>query len=77
MNYFRAIVHIIGISFIPGSLIYKIVFKNDPLSTKFKINPFFIKITIYPLISFGFIGVSVLILDQINLRGELIGIFLF
>ncbi|MFX1259217.1 MAG: hypothetical protein ACFFAN_15290 [Promethearchaeota archaeon] len=77
LNYFRAIVHIIGISFIPGSLIYKIVFKNDPLSTKFKINPFFIKITIYPLISFGFIGVSVLILDQINLRGELIGIFLF
>ncbi|MFX0025461.1 MAG: hypothetical protein ACFE8M_03540 [Candidatus Hermodarchaeota archaeon] len=76
LNYFRAFVYIFGLGFVPGSLIYRIIFKKDTLPEKFNINPFFIKITIYPLISFGFIGISVLILDQINIDGELIGIFL-
>jgi len=77
LNYFRAFVYIFGLSFVPGSLIYRIIFKNDPIPEKFNINPFIIKITVYPLISFGFIGISVLILDQINLDGQLIGTLLF
>ncbi|MFX1317305.1 MAG: hypothetical protein ACFE9T_15690, partial [Promethearchaeota archaeon] len=75
-NYFRAFVYILGYSYVPGSLIYRIIFKNDPIPEIFNINPFIIKITLYPLISFGFIGISVLILDQINLDGQLIGTLL-
>ena len=77
LNYIRAFIYILGCTFLPGSSIYKIILKNSSLSTKFKINPFFIKITLYPLISLGFIGVSVLFLDQFNLNAELIGLFLF
>lgn len=77
LNYFRVFICILGCTFLPGSSLYRMIFKNDFLSSKFKINPLFIKITLYPLISFGFIGISVLIFDQINLNGELIGLFLF
>jgi len=76
-NYFRISVYLIGCAFVPGSLIYRLTFKNDILSSKFNVNPLIIKITIYPLISFGFIGISVLILDQINLNSDLIGLLLF
>ncbi len=71
LNYFRACVYMIGCAFIPGSLIYRFIFKNGILLSKFNINPFIIKITLYPLISLGFIGTFILIFDQINLSSEL------
>ena len=76
LNYFRTIILILSCAFLPGSNIYALFFPNDDISKKFSIEPFFVKITLYPLISFGFIGVSVIILDQIGLLRELISIFL-
>ncbi|MFX1328202.1 MAG: hypothetical protein ACFE91_08665 [Promethearchaeota archaeon] len=76
LNYLRAIIFIIGCAFLPGSNLYSLFFQNDEISKKFSIEPFFLKVTLYPLISFGFIGVSVMILDQIGLSRELISILL-
>ena len=76
LNYIRAIIFIIGCGFLPGANLYNIIFSDDKLHEKFNIEPFFLKITLYPIISFSFIGTLVLILDQLNLIRELITIFL-
>ncbi|MFX1363460.1 MAG: hypothetical protein ACFFCE_10600 [Promethearchaeota archaeon] len=76
LNYFRAIVFIISCAFLPGSNLYTIFFPKNEISKKFAIEPFFLKITLYPLISFGFIGVFVIIFDQIGLLRESISICL-
>ena len=71
LNYLRGIIYIIGCAFIPGSCIFNILFPKSSLHEKFNIEPFFIKIVFYPLISFTFLGSTTLILDQIGLsRGN-------
>ena len=72
LNYFKAINSLISCAFLPGGNIYKIFFPDNTLSKRFKIEPFFLKITIYPLLSFIFFGVTVLIMDQFEFSGELI-----
>jgi len=71
LNYLRGIIFIIGSAYIPGSSIFNIFFPKSSLHEKFNIEPFFIKIVFYPLISFTFLGSTTLILDQIGLsRGD-------
>ena len=67
LNYIRGIIFLIGIAFVPGSCIYFILFPEDPLHQKFDVEPFFIKIIIYPVISFSFLGFITLILDAIGI----------
>jgi len=77
LNYLRAISFLIGCSFLPGGNLYNIFFHKDNLHEQLKVEPFFLKITVYPLLSFSFIGISVLILDQIGIFRDLFAIFLF
>jgi len=76
-NYLRAIIFIIGCLFLPGANIFKIIFPKSTLHERFNIEPFFIKITMYPLISLMFLGTSTLILDYIGLKRELFTYILF
>lgn len=66
-NYFRAISFLIGCLFLPGANLFKIFFPKNTFHERFKVEPFIIKITLYPLLSLMFLGISVLILDQIGL----------
>ncbi|MFX1311076.1 MAG: hypothetical protein ACFFHD_00475 [Promethearchaeota archaeon] len=64
-------------SFLPGANIYNLFLSNLDLKNLFKFNTFLLKLTIYPLLSFGFIGCVVLILDQIGLTENSITSILF
>ncbi len=77
LNYIRSFVFIIGIGYLPGANLYNIIFPKNDLHERFKVEPFLLKITIYPLLSFLFLGLSVLILDQIGLMREMFEILLF
>ena len=66
-SYVRAIGMIIGCAFLPGACIFNIFFHNNKLQQRFKVESFLIKIVFYPLLSFSFIGISVLIIDQIGI----------
>ncbi len=77
LNYFRAISFLIGCLFLPGANLFKIFFPKNTLHERFKVEPFIIKITLYPLLSLIFLGTSVLILDQIGFLRDSITIILF
>ncbi len=77
INLIRAIIFIIGCSFLPGACLYKIILPKITLHKRFKVELFLLKITIYPILSYIFIGISVLILDTIGLIKELITLILF
>ena len=68
LNYIRAITFILGCAFLPGASIFNIFLYNTKLDEKFKVEPLLIKITLYPILSFSFLGFSVFILDQIGLN---------
>jgi hypothetical protein len=76
-NLFRAIIFILGSAFLPGACVYNIVLRKNTLSERFKVESFLIKLTLYPLLSFIILGISVLILDQIGLNKELISSILY
>ena len=77
LNYFRAVIFLLGAAFIPGSCIFSILFSNSSLQKRFKIEPFFFKLTFYPIISFTFLGSLTLILDQLGLIRQLFPFILF
>jgi len=70
LNYFKAICIIIGCAFLPGANIFNIFFPNNKLHEKFKTEAFLLKITLYPLLSFIVIGLTVLVVDQIGLVNQ-------
>ena len=67
LNYFRAIIFLIGCAFLPGACLFNIMFSNCKLFEQINLEPFVVKIAFYPLISFVLLGISVLILDFIGL----------
>lgn len=73
----KGIVYLIGCSFIPGACIYNLLLKKTALDEKFKTSPSIVKLTIFPLLSYIFIGTSVLILDQIGFERSAIETILF
>ncbi|MHA1724322.1 MAG: hypothetical protein ACTSXH_05710 [Promethearchaeota archaeon] len=77
LNYFRSAIFLLGGTFIPGSCILNIFFHNNSLLKRFKIEPFFFKLTFYPIISFTFLGSLTLILDQIGLTRQFFPFILF
>ena len=77
LNYIRAIIFLIGCAFVPGSSIFGLLFPNSTIHEKLKIEPFFIKLVLYPLISFTLLGSISLILDQIGLMREYYSLILF
>jgi hypothetical protein len=77
LNMVRAIIFIVGIGFLPGANLYSLFLHKNKLFEKFGVESFFLKITLYPLFSFSFVGISVLILDQIGLARIFFEIALF
>ena len=77
LNYIRTIIFLIGCAFVPGSSIFGLLFPNSTIHEKLKIEPFFIKLVLYPLISFTLLGSISLILDQIGLMREYYSLILF
>ena len=63
LNYVRAIIFLIGCSYLPGACIFNIFFDKSEIHKLFKIEPFLFKLNIYPLLSFTFFGTITLILD--------------
>ena len=76
-TYFRAIIFLIGGVFMPGACIFKIIFPKSTLHERFKIEPFLLKITIYPLISLVFLGTATLIIDVLGVTKRGFSIILF
>jgi len=77
LNYFRAVIFLLGGTFIPGSCIFNTLFTNSSLQKRFKIEPFFIKLTFYPIISFTFLGSLTLLLGQLGLIRQQFPFILF
>jgi len=77
LNYIRSIVFVIGCAFVPGSSIFCLLFPNSTIHEKLKIEPFFIKLVLYPLISLTFLGSISLILDQLGMLREYFSLILF
>ncbi|MBN1799966.1 MAG: hypothetical protein JW891_00575, partial [Candidatus Lokiarchaeota archaeon] len=67
LSYARAIICIISLGYLPGACIYDIFFSNNKTHEKISQKFGLYKFTLYPLISFSFMGTCVLILDQANL----------
>jgi hypothetical protein len=59
-HFIRAFIFLIGCAFLPGANLYNIIFFKNNLHERFKVQHFILKITIYPLFSFAFIGLAVL-----------------
>lgn len=76
LHYIKAIISLIGCAFLPGANIFSIFFPNEKLSKRFKVEPFLLKVTIYPILSFCFLGVSVLILEILGFLSDTIIRFL-
>lgn len=76
-NYIRAFAFLIGLMFLPGACFSNLVFPKMTLPERFKIEPFFLKLTIYPLLSFTILTSATFILDQIGILRDLMAIFLF
>lgn len=76
-NYLRAIIFLAGCTFIPGACIFKILFPNNKLHEKFNVEPFLLKITIYPILSLAFLGSITFFLDQSGLLREYFVFVLF
>jgi len=66
-NYIRAIIYVLGSIFLPGACLFKIFFRKSTLYERFNVEPFLLKITIYPLLSLTFLGGLTLIFDQLGL----------
>ncbi|MFX0138208.1 MAG: hypothetical protein ACFFDN_31490 [Candidatus Hodarchaeota archaeon] len=76
-NYLRATIFIIGSLFLPGGCLFEFLFDEKKLKEKVGVESFFIKITLYPILSLIFIGVNVLIFDSMGLVRELFPATLF
>jgi len=63
LNYFRGFIFLIGALFLPGACIYNLILPKNTIYKRLNIEPFLVKLTIYPIISLIFIGSAVLILD--------------
>jgi len=80
INFFvliRALIFIIGCAFVPGSNLYNIIFHNSKIHERFDVEPFLLKITFYPILSFLFIGILVLMFDIIGITTEFFPFLLF
>ena len=77
LNYFRAIVFLIGIVYVPGSSIFNIFFPNSKIHERFKVESVYLKITLYPFLSITFLGVSTVILDVLKINQHSFSFVLF
>lgn len=77
LNFLKAFIFIIGCVFIPGACLFNIFFLNNRIHKMFDVNPIIIKITLYPLLSFTYMGLLTLILDVLGLNKEFFKFVLF
>ncbi len=78
LNILRAIIFIISLGFLPGASLFKLIFPQNTIHKRFKVEPFIIKIAFYPILSFIFLGTCVLIIENMGIiNQELFMIFLY
>jgi len=77
INYVRWIIFIVGGLYIPGSSIFNILFPESTIHERLNVEPFLIKITIYPMISLVYLGIITLILDFFGFLSDFIILFTF
>ena len=70
INYIRAAIGILAGIFVPGYSLFNMIFSNNQLSKRFKIEPIYIKLVFYPVISLTFLGALTLILDGFGLERQ-------
>ena len=68
---------LVGCAFVPGSCIFALIFPKSTLHEKFNVEPFFVKIIIYPIISFAFLGTTTLVFDKLGFVREIFALALF
>ena len=76
LNIIRAILLILICSYIPGACLYNIFLSNEKLHERMKVESFVLKLVLYPIFSFSIIGLSVLLLDFIELSKNLFNLIL-
>ena len=69
-NIIRSSIFLLGSIYLPGSSIYKLFLEKIDVPKKLNVEPFLIKITLYPLISFSLLGTSSLILESLGLQRQ-------
>ncbi len=74
---FKAIIFFYGSAFLIGSCLISLLFPTDSFFKNFKIEPIFLKITIYPFLSFSFLGILTFFLDRLNVLAEILYLILF
>lgn len=77
LNYFRAIVFLIGGAYLPGACLFKIIFPKSTLHERIKIDPLILKLTLYPLISLIFLATATSIIDVLGTNKGSFSIILF
>lgn len=77
LNYFRAIVFLIGGAFLPGACLFNIIFPKSTLHERIKIDPLILKITLYPLISLILLATATSIIDVLGTNKKSFSIILF
>lgn len=65
-NYLKSIIIIIALLFLPGANIFNLFFKKKTLPKRYNIEPFFLKFTIYPLISLTFLATITMLFDSLG-----------
>jgi len=77
LNYFRAIIFLIGSTYLPGSSLFKILLPNKSIYNIFKIEPILLKLLFYPLLSFIFLGFTTALLDVLGIKKGFFNISIF
>ena len=77
LNYVRCVVFLIGALFIPGACIFNLIPPESTIHERLNVESFFVKLTIYPIISLTYLGSLTLILDFLDFTRFSIFLFLF
>ena len=76
LNYLRAVVFLLGAGFIPGSCIFNLLLPESSIYKRLNVEPFFVKLTIYPILSLTYLGSLSLTLDFLGFTSFSIFLFL-
>lgn len=77
LNYVRGCIFFVGALFIPGACIFNLILPKSTIHERLNVEPFLVKITIYPIISLTYLGSITLILDFLGFPRFLFISFLF
>jgi len=77
LNYVRGVVFLLGALIIPGACIFNLILPKNAIHERLNVEPFLIKLTIYPILSLTYLGSVTLALDFFGFTRSYIFLFLF